>query len=237
MGQRHQIYVRFPIKDKNNIAGYHHQWLYGYSAISALSRVVQFWVNSEDKTIPKDSSFRLSGPLRTDVCYGLPRQSKVIDSLYSIDIEEGYWANICNFIQDYTDLKPGEIPSEVLDPRNGDNNDGITIIDCFDPEVIKYCFMSVGHLEGEINPKKTLVPMSAREYLLCYYPEFMDKKGGWKDHNDKTKGRQVFDPKDFDTYLSRLLLIEEKATLLTLAECKKLFPKMYKRVKSTKKST
>lgn len=222
MGQRHQIYVKFP--ENVGIGGFHHQWLYGMNAIESLNRVVEFYhADSEDKY----------GPLKSSTGYGLDRQSQVIASLYSTCVKTGYWHYIHNFVADEVkdalrESREYKTPTEILDPRNGDNNDGITIIDVSKGD-FRYCFMNIGHLEGEVNPKK-LKPLSAREYLLCYYPEFFNKLGrlDWQLKRDTggVKRRPIID-KEFDLALHSLLNIEEKAKLLTLAECKKLFPAMY----------
>ncbi len=52
------------------------------------------------------------------------------------------------------------------------------------------------------------------------------------DYKDPKAGRQDFDQETFDRVLHRLLLVEENSQLLTLAECKKIFPAMFKKVKA-----
>ena len=53
-----------------------------------------------------------------------------------------------------------------------DNNDGITIIDVTDPESPAYCFVSICGLEGEDRSSiPVMTPLSATQYLRCYYPE------------------------------------------------------------------
>lgn len=207
MGQRHQIYVKMP--SKLGIAGFHHQWLYGITAVESLSRVLKFWQNQGEY-----------GALKQDTAYGLKRQSEVIRSIYSTDIETGYWHFVHNLQEN------DETPSEVKDPRNGDNNDGITIIDISNGD-FRYCFMNICHLEGEIRSIPKLKPLTAREYLLAYYPKFFDKKGSRLAQGQSTKEREDIDAETFDRVLMRLLAIEENAKLLTLKECKALFPAMY----------
>jgi hypothetical protein len=234
MGQRHQIYVKFPgygekgkAKPTDGIAGFHHQWLYGMTAVNSLARVLKFYINSTDED--KDMQY---GPLHSNTAYGLKRHSEVIRALYSVDVEDGYWHFVHSFLEeqdDYADrAKDYKPPSEVLDPRNGDNNDGITIIDVSHGD-FRYCFMNIGHLEGEVECKTSLKPMTAAEYLLHYYPKFMQKQGN-KTHDDKSK-RQTIDQETFDSMIKTLALIDGNAKLLTLAECKALFPAMYKKQK------
>ena len=237
MGQRHQIYVKLPgygekgkAKPGDGIAGFHHQWLYGMSAVNSLARVLKFYINSTD-----EDSDRQYGPLHANTGYGLKRHSEVIRALYSVDIEDGYWHFVHNLLEeqdDYADRDKGyKPPSEVLDPRNGDNNDGITIIDLSHGD-FRYCFMNIDHLEGEARSHKDkFKPMTAAEYLLVYYPKFMQKQGN-KIHGQKdSKKRQTIDQKTFDTMIKTLALIDGHAKLLTLAECKDLFPAMYKKQK------
>lgn len=203
MGQRHQIYVKFP-KDQG-VAGFHHQWLYGMTAIQSLGRVLKFYQKQDEY-----------GPLTERCGYDLLRQSEIIVSLYSTDVETGYWHYVHNLLaQD--DLEP------IKDPRMGDNNDGITIIDLSKGD-FRYCFMSVCHLEGEKNPP-ILEPLSARDYLLCYYPKF-EKKQGNVIHGERCQ----IDLEEHERTLAALKLIEKNAKLLTRKEVKEIFPAMFKKL-------
>lgn len=201
MGQRHQIYVKFPAK--LGIAGFHHQWLYGMTAVNSLARVLEFYRNQYENKY---------GPFQINTGYGLKRQSQVIQAIYSTDVKTGYWHYVHSFQDeqaDYAERSPHhKYPSECEDPRLGDNNDGITIIDVSNGD-FRYCFMNIAHLEGKAGDQvPKLVPISAREYLLAYYPKFLS------DPNPET--------------LLSLCEIEQHAKLLTLSECKALFPEMYK---------
>jgi hypothetical protein len=220
MGQRHQIYVRFP--QKLGIAGFHHQWLYGMNAVKSLARVAEFYKNSSEYS-----------PLKQSTGYGLHRQSRVIEALYSVDIKSGYWHHVANLLDE---VENGETPPEVLDPRNGDNNDGITIIDLSKGD-FRYCFMSVGHLEGEVNPE-TLKPMSALDYLLCYYPAFLEGLGGFKYDAQKreysTTEREALNEEDIGLAVEALNMVDD-AKLLTLEEVAEMFPAMLPKPKAKAK--
>lgn len=78
------------------------------------------------------------------------------------------------------------LTKEEFDPEGADNNDGITVVDITDSSDFKYCFMNIDHLEGEIEPPK-FVPLSAKEYVQCYYPELGPEElraiRGLKDYN------------------------------------------------------
>lgn len=143
MGQRHQIYVKLPKKyyneeNPNNkdstVIGIHHQWIWGKTALTMLRNFIQFCLNANEYN-----------PFITR--YG--DEINLLQALYSLDVQTGYFHSTCP-------LEDGE----TEDPRIGDNNNGITIIDLsdFTPEkarndekkctgIIKYCFLSLGYLE------------------------------------------------------------------------------------------
>ena len=128
MGQRHQIYVRMPKKfyNKDNpnnrlskTVGIHHQWLYGITALKLLRNFLTFAQND----LPEQHSHLKN--------YG---SVDILKSAYSMIPKEGYYYN------------PSFLENECEDPRNGDNNDGITVIDIEDGN-IAYCFLSLDSLE------------------------------------------------------------------------------------------
>lgn len=208
MGQRHQIYVALPEKyyyegNPNNrpqtVIGIHHQWLYGYNAIRRLRNFVEFYKNSDKKYGP------FSPKTSVDHAMG------ALTALYSIDVQDGYYHGVHDIYEDGKGV-------ECFDPRKGDNNNGITIIDLTQPE-LKYCFMSVGHLEcldkTMENRYKNFSPMSAEDYLLLHYP--------------KIRSIQEVDP-DAETFrLEAIRCLEElePSKVLKLSEVKKLFPAMF----------
>lgn len=183
MGQRHQIYVALPhcylcngkgkrpdMPKQNEcngcggrgtshgkVMGIHHQWLYGHTAIKSCARFLTFL----RKRIESD-----------DAKYGITGFDNPIDALcavYSCNPEEGYYHNVSPFTPD---------EGECKDPRKGDNNDGITIIDARDIRngVVRYAFMSVQVDTEGAHPLPHFVPVSARTYVESYYPV-----GGEKD--------------------------------------------------------
>lgn len=54
--------------------------------------------------------------------------------------------------------------------NEGDNNDGITVIDITEPTKPTYCFVSVEGLEASDDAVPTYVPLSAEQYVRAYYP-------------------------------------------------------------------
>lgn len=206
MGQRHQIYIKLP--KALGIAGLHHQWLFGANAVTTLARVLNFYTKQGD-----------CGPLTEDLSYGKRRQVEAVRSLYSLDQETGYWHYVHNLHdaeETYAERDPNYVnPPEVIDPRNGDNNDGITIIDVSKGD-FRYAFMSIGHLEGEVDPKPLTI-LTAEEYLNCYYPNYLFSKK----LNSATRKKAE----------TAIKYIERNAKVLTLAEVKKMFPAMFKKQK------
>ena len=149
MGQRHQIYLVLPgevkINDNfsHNVIGLHNQWLFGQTAISQLKNCLEFIKNQDQY-----------GPFRKNMC-----AAYAIDALKCI-----YSVNTNGYYHAHHVLDRKE---EVTNPDNVENNDGITIIDCRDPEQTKYCFMWLA--ENDYNIQHTYMPISARAYINTYY--------------------------------------------------------------------
>lgn len=191
MGQRHQIYVRLPKKfynagNPNNedakTIGVHHQWLYGKTAVDMLAQFMVFCGKQDAKYNPFTS--RLS-----DV-------QALLNFLYSGIASVGYFHKV------------HDLDSECDDPTCGDNNDGITVIDFekSDGPFPAYCFVNIGHLEGEFYDEKIhkkLKPMKASEYLSAYQ-------------------------KDGHTLCNTL----DKMPVITQERLAEIFPRMFKNVTS-----
>lgn len=170
MGQRHQVYVRTNPKfyntgNPNNrdpqTLGIHHQWLYGHTAIRLLHNFLKFASQDLNENYPS--------------CNDPEKALEILKMSYSFDPAIAYYHGVHDITGETTD-----------DPRNGDNNNGITIID-FEDGKLKYCFLSVGHLEcmhqtvydpyydeGEINPNKTLTyknfePIDVTHWMNLHY--------------------------------------------------------------------
>lgn len=195
MGQRHQIYIQLPAKfyfegNPNNkparVIGLHHQWLYGHSALSSLQRLLTF--------ISKQGDY---GPIGR----GQGEEIEVIKAIYACDWTSGYFHGVHD-ISDET---------SCIDPREGDNNDGITIVD-LSGKAPKYCFMSVHHLEGRHGDKTpVLKPLSAKQYLAAYYSK---------------SDIEEFDQED-QSKVEELLSFFNFEKVLTTAQVRKIFPAMY----------
>ncbi|KZV73359.1 hypothetical protein PENSPDRAFT_750106 [Peniophora sp. CONT] len=166
MGQRHQIFIVARVRSKGEktghrrcVAAYHHQWCYGRTALQCLSRFVKLASQPDN-----------AASIRRDLAN--------VDGNYveeSADEEEREYVP-CPFIvylvQLAWNVNLDDVPvyvagvsfdNAVLDARmytgDGDNNDGITIVDVTDPTNPTYCFNDIG------GP-----PLTARTYVRKYYP-------------------------------------------------------------------
>lgn len=228
MGQRHQIYIitkeeQYSQKtkkytSKKQVYGFHNQWLYGKNALRTCMRVLRYASHHAD-----DNGSDL---VRGSMNYGsgLNSVNEKFKSLLQVDVETGYSAMVYAFQHNLN--KDENFLEANQDPRFGDNNNGITIIDLRDLSNSKYCFMSVSHLEGlrddMENNYENFKAMSAEHYLTLHYD--LDEKP----EADAT----IEDKKRLASHLMEcrdLLVRFSVFDVLTDAEVKKLFPKMFKK--------
>lgn len=210
MGQRHQIYLVLP-KESNRIQLYkdfeekeminshiipmHHQWLYGQTAIKQLMYFLKYCKGIQ-KDIEEDGKGNCYHPFVSNL-YSR-EASDVFTSLYSTN-PEGYWHNVC--IEPY---------SLVEDPRNGDNNDGITIIDLQDIMNPKYCMMYL-YDDEELEAYE---PINALKYVHHYYPE------GEIHYRFTADESKEYDQENLEIANE----VDKIATLMTTEEVLALFP-------------
>lgn len=207
MGQRHQVYLRLPAvnlgkgnpnNEPTKVIGLHHQWLYGQTAIKLLRNALRFIKNQAEY-----------GPLSAshNRCYA----QQTLNALYSLNAESGYFHGVHT------------LDAECNDPRRGDNNDGITIIDCAGDQV-RYCFWSLGDTGGEIR-LKTGKPYSAEEYVRSYYPRF----------ETETKNARGEDTAEFHAETKAILAEISSVEVLDLATVKEIFPAMFPAKKKSRR--
>jgi hypothetical protein len=175
MGQRHQVYLRTKEKfynkgNPNNqlpkTLAIHHQWLYGHTAIRLLHNFLKF----ADKDLK--NTYASLNDSQTAM--------QILTHSYSFDASIAYYHGVSDITEETAN-----------DPRNGDNNNGITIIDYEDGE-LKYCFLSVGHLEcmhktvcdpDEETTKdrpftyKNFEPIDVKEWMKLHYGENWNDNG------------------------------------------------------------
>ncbi len=215
MGQRHQLYIRIKGKSGPIMLGYHHQWLFGKTAMQTLERVLTFASASlEDKYSPLNEPY--------DNGYSA---SNALESVISTDYKTGYHHGVCAF--QHQRLDSDNSPDVLQNPMLGDNNNGITIVDLTGDKP-KYCFMSLTHLEcldgvPSCFEVENLVPIDAETWINLHYPK--DTKNVY--YKDWPKAELVAHAKE----RTRLVKALSKYKALTQAEVKKMFPKMFKGVK------
>jgi hypothetical protein len=175
MGQRHQVYLRTKPRfyNKGNVnnknaqtLGIHHQWLYGHTAI----RLLHNFLNFASIDLSNKSYSSLDDP---------EKALEILKHAYSFDPAIAYHHSVHDITGETTD-----------DPRNGDNNNGITVID-FEDGKLKYCFLSVGHLEcmhetvhdpyydedseGKTLTYKNFEPIDVKQWMNLHYGKDWNK--------------------------------------------------------------
>lgn len=171
MGQRHQLFVIARIgKYYRPLAAIHHQWLYGMSALRSCRRLLRIFSDPSNRNALKHE-------LHLAVDFFDKRGPPPSDPSNYEDPE----ARACPFPVITTCLAVGAAYDSDLGQLSmfhelafdtgfdqGDNNDGITVLDITDLVHIRYCFVN---LFGE-DPHNT--PLTGRKYLEGYYEETSD---------------------------------------------------------------
>ena len=239
MGQRQQIYIKIdnPAKysrlwdekekkklralfgnGKYTIVALHHQWLYGRSSVATLIDLLNV---TNKETMGDSNPFNTETMIRTADSFAnelmmMIQVSRCPLAPRGIGIEHMILLNI-------------DEPIHRTDFRQGDNNDGIMIIDSIER---KYCFMNTwkktNHRASKLQPMK---PSTAKQYMKCYYGETINQLTEYdtegKDVSELTE--LINDNKKGNKELNDLLN-ESNVTLLTEKELKKMFPKVYTKV-------
>ena len=194
MGQRHQVMVITRNKDEDQkFYAFHNQWCYGTLPLRHLERLIRYQKKADEYT-------RL-GEYQTDAV--------MIAALMGTDAKEGFY-------QRYSDVTGEHLDDENnIHPDWGDNNDGITVI-VADPtsKKLSYCFMSIEIDSDQFKGHEPKAPMSARDYISCYY----DPNDSGEEGAPKWKAWKI----------ERLVsFIDKNARLLTVKELRELFPVYY----------
>ena len=197
MGQRHQVYVKTPViydhdgsvYRASKLIGIHHHWLYGQGAVILLRNFLEFCEKNNEAHFGDTRVFK----------YG-HHPEEMLASVYTSDRTLGYYSGSVHALEDLQDC----------DPRDFDNNDGIAIMDL---NSMKYCFM---FLEPK-PPEKELTILSAHNYLVSYYPDYLNTKVKDKD-GKMTSGKKAF-------HLVRKAIKDlEQYEILSVQEVKAIFP-------------
>lgn len=206
------------------VLAFHHQWLYGATALAIAYNFMNFLSEIEDD--------RHSNPFNKD--FGMDAKSKV-ELVTNI-------LRVHRFIPGFTGRKTGfenfhylnvEEPEMREDPLCGDNNDGITIIDT---TTGKYCFMNIGYGDSNIMKAKKKTPLSANEYLKCYYPESLadedkeEKKEFKKLSEEKQEEKLKVYAQNVEHHNKARELFKDFG-VLSLDELSDIFPKVFNKKK------
>lgn len=204
MGQRHQVYLRLPKiyynKDNGNnkpetTIAIHHQWLFGVTALKLLKNFLTF-----AEIDLKDTYSRLK-----------TNHSDALDILahaYSFNASEGYYSGVYKF--DSAEDKKAKVKI-TDDPTQGDNNNGITIIDLTGKSPT-YCFLSIAGLEtlheGKGKSYDNFYPIDTKTWVELHYGN------GWQGKDKAPEGAV-----DAVNFLS-------KYKTITPERLKEIFPKL-----------
>ncbi|CAH0058200.1 unnamed protein product [Clonostachys solani] len=177
MGQRHQLFVIAKAgKHYRSLAAVHHQWLYGLTALRQCLQLLHIFGHGEnrlalqqelrfaeeyyrDKEAPSQEPPELSWDKRGGICpFPFITNCLMLGTSFNQDLAQA-----------------GVVHEEPFGMGfdQGDNNDGITVIDITDLENVKYCFVNfLDTYEGEEDFQGPLYqPLTGWQYVKNYYPE------------------------------------------------------------------
>ncbi|KAG6876549.1 hypothetical protein C0992_012472 [Termitomyces sp. T32_za158] len=164
MGQRHQAFLIAKIIPHGDtdakyrcVAAMHHQWCFGSLPLHATRRLLTLLKKPEHATIVIEELRTLDGK------YG---RWGVSPKMPPIPCPFSSFLMLSAFNFDLGDDPEETYQGSYFDPLNcnmgsseGDNNDGITVVDITDPRNPAYCFAF---------PKRS--PLTATQYIRGYYP-------------------------------------------------------------------
>jgi hypothetical protein len=189
---------------------WHHQWLYGRSALVAAQNILHLSKYASEDTNPfsNDSSYEAEELISiTTHCLSLFNNKLAMHiGRYGI---EGF--RFLNFQQ----------PEIRNDISLGDNNDGILVINTLNNS---YCFLNIGG-DSTINQLPKLVPVDAAKYVRLYYPEIETDSTTANLPESIKERQQVF----INNNRINKLFIKELASykVLNKQELIKMFPKTF----------
>ncbi|KAG6890184.1 hypothetical protein C0995_010889 [Termitomyces sp. Mi166 len=182
MGQRHQAFLIAEIVPHGKtdakyrcVAAMHHQWCYGSLPLRATRRLLTLLKKPEHEKIILQELRALDGkygrwraPPKTPQV-PCPFSSFLMVSSFNIDLS-------INSEEQEPYVSGVSIEHALLDANmgssEGDNNDGITVIDITDPRNPAYCFVFLGQM----------IPLTANDYIRNYYQ--LPKSGKLKDSGE-----------------------------------------------------
>ncbi len=186
MGQRHQLFVIAKVNGRyRGLSAIHHQWLYGFTAIKQCHRLLKIFQAPENRIAlhhelesaqQRDDAFWNTEPSyrQLDLPFPFITTCLVLGASFNPDAGYEHSVSILPFNMQYDD---------------GDNNDGITVIDISQLGHTRYCFVDFHGIESEKEVCLNTA-LSARTYLEAYY----DPELKWQAEYDKElEGVQSFE--------------------------------------------
>lgn len=181
-----------------SVLPFHNQWLYGATAVSLMASIMNEALRAKGVNHPFSPDFNNNMPYRTDLHnhksgYGYVEMvGKIVNYQSNIELaeiagrfgyEKGFYVGDEYF--DYT--KNSGIKrchkDVQFDFTNGDNNDGVTIIDTINQ---KYCFINIFNEQDvgreDVHELPPMQPVSWLDYLKAYYPDNKEIHEGFKKH-------------------------------------------------------
>jgi len=190
----------------NIIVAFHHQWLYGRSALLSALTILEVNKGLDESRNFFSKNYSSYGCDDSINDFKAPIKHLFNFLKYKTD---GLSKHTRISIENYTNLNEDEGGIDFTkDFTIGDNNDGIYIVDT---KTNKYCFMNI----DDTNDLPKMKPLTASEYVKSYYPETVEK-------NKEINAEFIERFKEFK--------------VLTMDEVIQLFPEMESRLKNAAKT-
>ena len=172
MGQRHQLFVVASIAGRyRGLAAVHHQWLYGRGPLKACLRLLHIFSEPLNNRLLRHELLHAES-LTEDEWTAKRNWEKPI-------IPFPFITTCLVLGTSYSPTDASETSNVSVEPFNlefdeGDNNDGITVIDITEPAHPRYCFLALPYCETQAEP---MIPLRAIDYLSAYYPRDKQPEG------------------------------------------------------------
>ncbi|KAI5889170.1 uncharacterized protein SCHCODRAFT_02585197 [Schizophyllum commune H4-8] len=173
MGQRHQAWIIAQVKPHGGgkpryrcIGGLHHQWCYGSLPLKGLIRIATLLKQKPNAEIVQEELRSIEGKYGShlDEAPKIPNcpcryTTFLLNLAFNADLDSDSVSG-----QYFSNGSLGNVLPASWGCWDGDNNDGLTIIDVTDPYNPRYCFLGGNETETEDTGRLT-----AQKYLEAYY--------------------------------------------------------------------
>lgn len=216
MGQRHQGFIK--VKDANwengekvigsHTIGYHHQWLYGATAMQQVRNILEFSFKASKYYAFNSDDMQMSNE----------EKEKLVFNLASTNVKCGYYHNVISLNDEAKEWETS------MKPSHQDNNDGQHFIDFTVKGKPKMCFAFPFDKDiydvndNVIDTIPAFQVLSAKQYFNLYYSENEVKEAT----ETNNKGDILF----FNKALRDIKWIENHTKLMTQSELEILYPNL-----------